>query len=516
MNRQLIAILVVIMSIALTGLIIVQSYWISNAYKIKELQFENLADAAISKVIDFIQEDEFYRAYRTELSAIENTSNYSDNIRKRLRDDSIRIRKKIDELSHSINKDKSLGLFWRDIASEIPQNEANVLFRLERELERRIPAPFRALALPSRDEIFMRLRARIELSYTSLKDIQDRIEPALLEKTINTVFNEYGVTLPYQYAVISENKTVVYKSKNYNAGAQQKVFVRKLFPHDMFYDTSYYLSLYFPYEGQYLFRSMSFMIVSSIALIFIIICTFSATVYLLLRQKKMSKIRNDFVNNMTHELKTPISTISLASQMLSDKEIPFANKNLDHLASVISDESKRLSYQVEKVLQMSIFDKGKMSLRLKEMNGNELINTVIKNSSIQISNKNGTLTKNLIAAKCIIMADEVHFTNVIFNLLDNAIKYSKGKPDITISTVNRDNQFIISVADKGIGIDKQHQSRIFEQFYRVHTGNVHNVKGFGLGLSYVKRIIEAHNGKIYLESEVNKGTTFFIFMPLES
>ena len=514
MNRQLITILVVIMSIALTGLIVVQSYWISNAYKIKELQFESLADAAISKVIDFIQEDEFYRAYRTELYAVENTANYSDNMRKRLRYDSIRIRKKIDEFNHSINKDKSLGSFWRDIASEIPQNEANVLFRLERELERRASAPFRTF--PSRDEIFMRLRARIELDYTSLKDIQDRVEPALLEKTINTIFSEYGVTLPYQYAVISESRAVIYKSGNYNTGTQQKVFVRKLFPHDMFYDASYYLSLYFPYEGHYLFRSMSFMVVSSITLIFLIICTFSATVYLLFRQKKMSKIRNDFVNNMTHELKTPISTISLASQMLNDKGIPFENKNLDHLASVISDESKRLSYQVEKVLQMSIFDKGKMNLRLKEMDGHELINTVIKNTSIQVSNKNGTLTKNLNATRCIIMADEVHFTNVIFNLLDNAIKYSKGKPDITVSTVNRDNQFIISVADKGIGIDKQHQSRIFEQFYRVTTGNVHNVKGFGLGLSYVKRIIESHGGKIYLESETNKGTTFFIFMHLKN
>ena len=514
MNRPLIAILVVIMSIALTGLIIVQRYWIFNAYNIKEQQFERLADVAISKVIDFIQEEEFYRAYRSELKAVENITNYSDNIRKRLRDDSIRIRRKIDEFNHSTNKDKSLGLFWRDIASEIPQNEANILFRLERELEGRALAPIRTL--PSRDEIFMKLRARIELNYTSFKDIQERIEPALLEKTINTVFSEYGVKLPYQYAVISENRSVIYKSEKYSTGAHQKIFVRKLFPYDMFYGTSYYLSLYFPNEGQYLFRSLSFMVISSITLIFLIICTFSATVYLLFRQKKMSKIRNDFVNNMTHELKTPISTISLASQMLSDKGIPMANKNLDHLASVISDESKRLSYQVEKVLQMSVFDKGKMNLRLKEMDGNGLINTVIKNTSIQISNKNGTLTKNLNATRCIIMADEVHFTNVIFNLLDNAIKYSKGKPDITVFTVNRDNQFIISIADKGIGIDKQHQNRIFEQFYRVPTGNIHNVKGFGLGLSYVKRIVESHGGKIYLESEVNKGTTFFIFMPLKN
>ena len=293
------------------------------------------------------------------------------------------------------------------------------------------------------------------------------------------------------------------------------MFFRKLFPHDLSPHKAYYLSLYFPSERRYLFESIGFMAVTSTILTLIIICTFWVTVYIILRQKKMSEIRNDFVNNMTHELKTPISTISLASQMLSDKEIPIANKNLDHLASVIADESKRLSYQVEKVLQMSIFEKGKMNLRLKEIDANELITIVVRNSIIQIKNKNGTIVKNLDAEVATIMADEVHFTNVLFNLLDNGIKYSKGSPDITISTSNRDRNLVISIADKGIGIAKEHQLRIFEQFFRVPTGNVHNVKGFGLGLSYVKKIIEAHNGKIYLESELNKGSTFYIFIPIK-
>ncbi len=516
MKRQLITLLIVIISFALTGLILVQSYWIGNAYIIKEQQFEHLADVAISTVVDKIQEDEFFNRVLAIIDENPDLENFPISVRSRLREDSIKVQATIRQLNASLSGNVPKTAFWQNIASGLSRSEAAGLFQLERELEGDANLQLSVMPSPKRDWALLRLIARIEqIDLYRSNRIEDRLNRDSLERTIGRVFLESGINLPFQYAVVAEDRNAVYKSPGFDKDTHQKMFFRKLFPHDLSPHKAYYLSLYFPSERRYLFESIGFMAVSSTILTLIIICTFWLTIYIILRQKKMSEIRNDFVNNMTHELKTPISTISLASQMLSDKEIPMANKNLDHLASVIADESKRLSYQVEKVLQMSIFDKGKMNLRLKEIDANELITTVVRNTLIQIKNKNGTIVKNLDAVEAVILADEVHFTNVLFNLLDNGIKYSKGSPDITLSTSNRDNNLVITVADKGIGIPKEHQARIFEQFYRVPTGNVHNVKGFGLGLSYVKKIIEAHNGKIYLESELNKGTTFSIFIPLK-
>lgn len=238
------------------------------------------------------------------------------------------------------------------------------------------------------------------------------------------------------------------------------------------------------------------------------------TVYIIYRQKKLSEIKNDFVNNMTHELKTPISTISLASQMLNDPSIPIESKNISHITGIIVNESKRLGFQVEKVLQMAIFDRGKINLKLKETDIHEFLNGIINNFNVQIKIRNGIIRQDFMAEKAFAAIDEVHFTNLIVNLFDNAVKYCNVEPDITVSTRSRKNTIIISVRDNGIGISRDHQKRIFEKFYRVPTGNIHNVKGFGLGLSYVKLITEAHAGSIMLESEIGKGSVFNISLPL--
>jgi len=244
----------------------------------------------------------------------------------------------------------------------------------------------------------------------------------------------------------------------------------------------------------------------------VVILAFSATVFQMQRQKKITSIRTDFVNNVTHELKTPISTISLASQMLNDKSIPNESKNYDHLSMVIADESKRLSHQVEKILQMAIFDRGTLMIKLKELDIHELASMVVRNMMIQVKNKNGQIVEHLDAVNSVAEVDEVHFTNVMFNLIDNAIKYSNGRPDITVSTADTPDGLSVSIQDRGIGISKADQKRIFDQFYRVSTGNVHNVKGFGLGLSYVKNVVKAHNGTIDVESELGRGTRFTIFL----
>ena len=260
-------------------------------------------------------------------------------------------------------------------------------------------------------------------------------------------------------------------------------------------------------------QDTSIMVVPTIVLVILIIGIFTYTIFIILKQKKLSIVKNDFINNMTHELKTPISTISLASQMLRDNSVNAAQATIERVSGVIYEESKRLSMQVEKVLQMAVFNEGRLKMKFKAFDIHEVITSVVHNFEIRVHSSNGEITLNKKAEKYTIYGDQVHITNVLFNLLDNAVKYSNDSPKIEVTTESKKDGILISVKDSGIGIAKEHQKQIFERFFRVPTGNVHNVKGFGLGLHYVSKIIEAHNGTINVESALHKGTKFMIYFP---
>ncbi len=342
--------------------------------------------------------------------------------------------------------------------------------------------------------------------------IEERITEAALKQIIDNELKSNGITRKYEYAIERRDAEYPYCSSGFfNKYINQKKYQTLLFPDDYFSEPNYLL-LYFPEENTFL-QTVGIVAFISLILTAIIVLCFAYTIYVIFKQKKVSAVKTDFINNMTHELKTPISTISLSAQMLKDDSIPAELKNYDYIANIIDDESKRLGFQVEKVLQMAVFDKGKVQLKHREININELVQKVAKNYQIQVHQKGGTLTTIAEAEKAIILGDSVHITNVVFNLLDNAIKYCQTEPIILLKTFDSKYGICISVKDNGIGISKENQEKIFEQFYRVPTGNIHNVKGFGLGLSYVKKIIDAHNGKIKINSALNKGTEFIITLP---
>lgn len=271
-----------------------------------------------------------------------------------------------------------------------------------------------------------------------------------------------------------------------------------------------------PNYKQLIFRQSYWELVGAIIFTLFIMFVFFLTVGTMINQRKLSEIKGDFINNMTHEFKTPLATISLAVDALSNEKVLKDPEKLNYFRSIIKDENKRMNKHVETILQAAALDKQEISLNKKELRGNELVKSALGNYDLVLKEKDGKVHLKLEAQQDIIVADEQHFTNMVSNLIDNAIKYSKESPDITISTSNTPKLFIIKVEDKGIGMSRESVRRIFEKFFRAHTGNIHNVKGFGLGMSYVKTILDAHKGKIKVDSTLGKGTTFTVETPLAS
>ncbi len=263
-------------------------------------------------------------------------------------------------------------------------------------------------------------------------------------------------------------------------------------------------------------RELRWMLPASLLFTLILISTFFITVRVMLRQKKLSEIKNDFINNMTHEFKTPLATISLAVDALKNEKVIQSREKMKYFSDIIKEENKRMNKQVETILQAALMEKQEIRLNKKPIHVHDVICHVLDNFNLQFQDKNGVVYKELNAENDDIVADEVHFTNLISNLVDNAVKYSDKNLVLRVSTSNIGHSVQIKIEDNGIGMSKESLKKIFEKFYRAHTGNVHNVKGFGLGLSYVKTIVDAHNGKIKVDSVLGKGTTFTIDLPLEN
>lgn len=274
------------------------------------------------------------------------------------------------------------------------------------------------------------------------------------------------------------------------------------------------LGVYFPAEKSALRHRIFPYLLLALLLLVMVVAAFTFIILTILRQKKLSEMKNDFINNMTHEFKTPIATISLASDMLLNEGISTSPARIKRYAGIIRDENVRLKHQVDQVLQMAVLEKGTYRLKPREFNACEAVDSCVRRFELTVRDKGGFLTYKPLGRPVMLHADEHHFVNMINNLLDNAAKYSGSYPEIRVETQVSDGYFIASVKDKGIGISQENLKHIFRRLYRVHTGNVHDVKGFGLGLYYVKTLAEAHGGFVKVDSELNKGSTFSIYLPL--
>lgn len=344
---------------------------------------------------------------------------------------------------------------------------------------------------------------------------QDRLNPAVLDGCLRNALQANGITLPFHFIIYSSDGQEVYRCEDYSEVGSDPSYQQTLFRSDPMGQMGTVV-VHFPDQQQFI-RGVASYVAPAMVFTIILLITTLITIYLIVRQKRISEMKKDFVHNMTHEFKTPISTISIAAQMLADKSISKSEATYERLGGVISGETQRLRYQVEKVLQMSLFDNNNIALKMQELDANEITENVVDTFSLKVAQSGGTLEMNKEAYNPFINADEMHFTNIIFNLLDNAFKYRReDEPlNIKVHTYNQgETHFCISISDNGIGIAKDNLRRIFDKFYRVHTGDRHNVKGFGLGLAYVRKMVELHHGTIKATSELGKGTKFTITLPL--
>ena len=506
MKKTTISILAAVMGISFVCLLALQVYYIEEVLDLRRLHFVESVNRSLLATAHELELDEATRYLNQGPDAISGIAMASDSVT--VTTDSAFIQR-----THTITaKDGS--------AFSTIETTANTKFSdkyfTKRPNEKAMPRSLESIM----KERYDNGKALIEeviysMLYTaSDRPLEDRIDINVLDQTLRTQLANNGINIPYHFSVYTSNGNLVMRCSDYETEGENNAFTTTIFRNDPVQKMGT-LKVHFPMYSKYITQSIWFLMPSLIFTL-ILLVTFILTLVMVFRQKKLTEVKNDFINNMTHEFKTPISSISLAAQMLCDESVPKSEKMTKRLATTINDETNRLHFQVEKVLQLSMYENQRARLNLREVDANELIAGVIHTFTLKVEKNGGKIISNLRAENPNIYVDEMHFTNVIFNLMDNAVKYRRqdAQLELKLSTWNENDRLCISIQDNGIGIKKDDIKKIFEKFYRVHTGNLHDVKGFGLGLAYVKKIITEHKGTITAESELGIGTKFIIKMPL--
>ncbi|WP_112111813.1 sensor histidine kinase [Flavobacterium aciduliphilum] len=525
MNKFVFRLLVLLMSISLIGIILVQVYWFETSLEKSEEQFTFHIKQVLGNVADKLQAQEeysFYNKYEKLKQTKGITPQKNDFLEYGYYQRNAKTNETIIYSNSIIAEDYDIFSTLFDKKAENAKLKSYAAKRKTEifsgnsfdnsELKNKITPD---ITIEKSGKLEILERAGFEIQYKDVAanyPIQDRVSKENLQKLLANELDVYGVKTPFEFNVYSNGLATKIRSEHF-------VFDKSnTFSIPIFLDnegrSKYSLLISFPQKKKFLFSDVLAITLLSIIFTLIIIIAYSNALHQLIKQRQISEIKTDFINNMTHEFKTPIATINLALDAIKNPKVIEDKEKIFRYLQMIRDENKRMHAQVENVLRISKLERKELEITKEPLNIHDIIEDAIEHVHLIIEDRQGKITAHLDAERSTVLLNDVHFTNVIVNILDNAIKYSPNSPVITVYTENIKDFIVVKVKDEGAGMSKTAQKRIFEKFYREHTGDLHNVKGHGLGLAYVKRIVEDHNGQIFVESEKGKGSTFIIKVPL--
>ncbi|QNR23494.1 sensor histidine kinase [Croceimicrobium hydrocarbonivorans] len=491
--------LILLMTLSLLGVTGIQAYWLKNAYDLREEKFESEVGQALADVTERLDNLSSMRFLFNSFSV---QPFFSENLAPHLgfpgRDTMMGDLKLTMRLGPDTvilyNTDPDDSLF------QAIEDRKGLILRT---------APDQMMRKGAQLDMLLRKMVRFELSRR--QSDSSWMDRKMLDSLITFELKSRGIDIPYEFAVAND-KEIILSSRRWDPNDHQHTAM--LFPNDIL--TNEILSLSFPSKANYIFQSLWVMLLVSLLFTVAIVYTFYRTLNFSLKQKRISDIKTDFINNMTHEFKTPIATINLAIDALRNPKVRGDSQRIEHYSNMIKQENQRMNLQVESVLRMALLDKQELDLEFKKADVIEVVQGCLDHISLQLESKGGRLQKFFNEQHRELRIDANHLSNTIINILDNAMKYSVGAPEIKVVTESTQNHFILIISDKGMGMTKEEQKHIFDRFYRVSAGDLHNIKGHGLGLSYAKGIVESHGGRIEVESEKGKGSKFYIYLPINA
>lgn len=530
MRKYFLHILVILMTVSLIGIITVQLFWISNAIEVKEAEYEKNIRETLENIVKkierkravvFISENldeiKVKRIGRSDIidkkNFIEYFQNDTNNYTQSNTLANTNTQVKVNLITNTSSKNNHIKVIESSSNSNISSSiqftggDEDLILINDSHLYKDSSIVTTKVFYDVFDDMVNEYESRYN-------PVEKQLELDKLDTLIRKEILEKGFENKYEYAIIDSRTDTIYKkTERFISEFLDESIKVSLFP-DALINKYIFLHLYLPGKNSFIYNSLATLLIGSIFFTLIIIVLFFITIRIAFQQKKISEIKSDFINNMTHEFKTPIATISLAADSIKNPQIISNEDKINHYLKIIKEENRRMNNQVESVLQISLLEKEKFKVNLFEFDLHDLIQKAIQNINLKVLEKGGTMNVALHAENPFAMVDETHFLNIIHNLLDNAIKYSPQKLEIKLNTQNQNGNIKITFKDRGIGIKKEELVRIFDKFYRVPTGNIHNVKGFGLGLSYVKAIVNEFNGSIHVSSDYGKGSIFEIILPI--
>lgn len=517
MKKRVFFILLIVMSLSLLGIIFVQAYWIDKTLEAEEAQFSSSTRRSLIKVADLVKNkeiDDYYVKYASMVDTVSrpNAASFSQLFhveRNDLNNETYILTNSILQEDYKV-RSEAFGTDFDSIDFKKLVNRKVTLVKKE-DMEEEM-----GLSAQERFERVSRMKDHDKLLL--LEAIQDkvdkepiykRIDQKKLKEMIEEQLHLRDIKSDFDLGIFSNGLATKVLTNPFSLTSPSSYGVN-VFPSE---NTNYKLYIHFKDKKKEIFASVFWMVIMSVVFTLVIVLAFAGAIYQLLKQRRISQIKSDFINNMTHEFKTPIATINLALDAMRNPKISSDPKKLENYVKMIRAENHRMHAQVENVLRISKLEKNELDLNKERLLFNDLLKEAIRHVELIVENRNGYIETHLEARQDAILANHSHFVNVLVNIMDNAVKYSEDEPKIDVHTENAGNALIIRISDQGKGMSKSVQKQIFDKFYREHTGDLHNVKGHGLGLAYSKKIVEDHQGELSVESEKGKGSTFIIKLP---